>query len=160
WQCAGAAAVFRSGQPSSGRDHYCGTGIRWVLGSVGCFLCYPAGDADQGGVLVLAQTGAAGQYGRVVGSGGRLRGRPVRRPETAARGQVSLVRSYSLDSAASRTSSTWPLTRTLRHSLRRTPFESIRKVLRSPPGICFPYMLMGWMTSNIRHRSASVSEIS
>ena len=62
--------------------------------------------------------------------------------------------------AASKTSSAWPLTFTLRHSRRRVPLASNRKVLRSIPRTFFPYMFLSRMTSKSPQSFSPTSETS
>src|SRR5690606_36933189 len=66
---------------------------------------------------------------------------------------------YWISRTACRTSSTWPGTRTPRHSRSRVPSASIRNVLRSMPRTCLPYMFFIFMTPNNWHKVSSGSDI-
>jgi len=59
---------------------------------------------------------------------------------------------------ASRTSSTWPSTFTLRHSWHKIPLSSNRKVLRSMPRTFLPYMFFILITSNKLQSASSLSD--
>ena len=59
---------------------------------------------------------------------------------------------------ASRIFSLWFLTFTLRHSRISMPLGSIRKVLRSMPRTCLPYMFFSFITSNNWQSLSSGSE--
>ena len=116
---AGAAAVFGSGQPPSGRHPDRDPGVRWVLGRVGRAVRHPPGFADRRGVAQLA----------------------------ARRAGLGKNQAFDRSATAASTSVACSDTRTLRQTRRTTPSGSIRKVLRSMPRTFRPYMFFILMTS-------------
>jgi hypothetical protein len=48
WLPAGAIAVLGSRRPASCGNHYCHTGLRWIVGILGRVLCHSAGDPGTG----------------------------------------------------------------------------------------------------------------